>query len=100
MGPIVSATVAGSVAPAPQASPLQPKPEPPGQLPPAEGMVQGPPPSNPATFVDPATGLVVPHFYTAPGMPNSTLDASRAIAAYRAAMLTGQPPFNAPDGGV
>lgn len=96
----VSATSAGSVAPTPQPSPIQPRPEPPAQLAPAEGMVQGPPPTNPAMFVDPATGVVVTQFYSAPGMPNMTLDGQRAIAAYRASMLTGEPSSGAPSGGA
>jgi hypothetical protein len=80
----VSAVSAGSLPPVSQPSPMQQKREPPTQLPPAEGMVQGPPPTNPVRFVDPATGLVVTQFYSPPTMPKNPLDAQRAIAAYRA----------------
>lgn len=69
---------------------VQPPPETPAALPAREGMVQGPPPPNPAMFVDPATGTVITQFYGANGVPSLRLESPRASAIYRAAMLAGE----------
>lgn len=73
----------------------QPPAEPPAALPSREGMVQGPPPPNPAMFVDPATGTVITQFYGANGAPSLRLESPRASAMYRAAMLAGEQPRDA-----
>ena len=66
-----------------------PSAEAPASLSAREGRMQGPPPPNPAMFIDPATGTTITQFYGPNGVPSVRLESPRALEAYRVARLSG-----------